>query len=86
MAHSSGELAAFLAVAEHGGFRTASRTRGQTPSVLSHAVAGLERRLKVKLFHRSVRNVSLMDPGRRLAEWLMPALIEIWPAGKELRE
>ena len=82
----SAELAAFLAVAQHGGFRAASRTLGQTPSALSHAVAGLERRLKVKLFHRSTRNVSLTEPGRRLAERLMPALSEIGLAVEELHE
>lgn len=81
-----GELAAFLAVAEHGGFRAASRILGQTPSALSHAVAGLERRLKIKLFHRSTRNVSLTEPGRRLAERLMPALSEIGLAVEELHE
>ncbi|WP_310300961.1 LysR family transcriptional regulator [Rhizobium sp. BE258] len=81
-----GELAAFLAVAEHKGFRAASRVLGQTPSALSHAVAGLERRLKVKLFHRSTRNVSLTEPGRRLAERLMPALSEIGLAVEELHE
>ncbi|WP_312470241.1 MULTISPECIES: LysR family transcriptional regulator [unclassified Rhizobium] len=81
-----GELAAFLAVAEHGGFRAASRPLGQTPSALSHAVAGLERRLNVKLFHRSTRNVSLTDLGRRLAERLLPALAEIGLAVEELHE
>ena len=81
-----GELAAFLAVSEHGGFRAASRRLGQTPSALSHAVAGLERRLKVKLFHRSTRNVSLTEPGRRLAQRLLPALSEIGLAVEELHE
>ncbi|MET3858780.1 LysR family transcriptional regulator [Rhizobium sp. OAE497] len=81
-----GELAAFLAVSQHGGFRAASRMLGQTPSALSHAVAGLERRLKVKLFHRSTRNVSLTEPGRRLLQRLMPALSEIGLAVEELHE
>ncbi|WCJ64967.1 LysR family transcriptional regulator [Agrobacterium tumefaciens] len=81
-----GELAAFLAVAEHGGFRAAARTLDQTASALSHAVAGLERRLKVKLFHRSTRNVSLTEPGRRLAARLLPALGEIGLAVEELHE
>ncbi|MCS4245470.1 DNA-binding transcriptional LysR family regulator [Rhizobium sp. BIGb0125] len=81
-----GELAAFLAVAEHGGFRAASRSLNQTASALSHAVAGLEKRLKVKLFHRSTRNVSLTEPGRRLSERLMPALAEIGLAVEELHE
>ena len=81
-----GELAAFLAVAEHGGFRAAPRALDQTASALSHAVAGLEKRLKVKLFHRSTRNVSLTEPGRRLAERLMPAIGEIGQAVEELHE
>jgi DNA-binding transcriptional LysR family regulator len=81
-----GELAAFLAVAERGGFRAAARTLDQTASALSHAVAGLERRLKVKLFHRSTRHVSLTEPGRRLAERLMPAIGEIGLAVEELHE
>ncbi|WP_367892208.1 helix-turn-helix domain-containing protein [Shinella curvata] len=33
-----GELAAFLAVAEYGGFRAASRTLGQTPSAVNGGV------------------------------------------------
>lgn len=81
-----GELAAFLAVAEHGGFRAAARTLDQTASSLSHAVAALERRLRVRLFHRSTRNVSLTDLGRRLAERLLPAIGEIGLAVEELHE
>ncbi|WJH38768.1 LysR family transcriptional regulator (plasmid) [Aliirhizobium terrae] len=81
-----GELAAFLAVAEHAGFRAASRSLGQTASALSHAVAGLERRLKVQLFHRSTRNVSLTEAGRRLAERIMPTIGEIGLAVEELHE
>ncbi|KQS76399.1 LysR family transcriptional regulator [Rhizobium sp. Leaf383] len=79
-----GELAAFLAVAEHGGFRAAARTLEQSASAMSHAVAGLERRLKVKLFHRSTRNVSLTEAGRRLVGRLLPAIKEIGLAVEEL--
>lgn len=79
-----GELAAFLAVAEHGGFRAASRTMEQSASALSHAVASLERRLKVQLFYRSTRNVSLTEAGRRFSARLMPAFGEIGLAIQEL--
>ncbi len=79
-----GELAAFLAVAEHGGFRSAARTMDQSASALSHAVAGLERRLQVKLFHRSTRNVSLTEAGERFFSRLMPAVSEIGKAVEEL--
>nr|WP_296434659.1 LysR substrate-binding domain-containing protein [Rhizobium sp. UBA1881] len=40
----------------------------------------------MKLFHRSTRNVSLTDLGRRLAERLLPALAEIGLAVEELHE
>ncbi|OAE49249.1 LysR family transcriptional regulator [Agrobacterium tumefaciens] len=81
-----GELAAFLAVAEHGGFRAAARTLDQSASALSHAVAGLEKRLKVKLFHRSTRNVSLTESGRRFASRLVPAISEIGLAVEEIED
>lgn len=78
------ELTAFLAVSQYGGFRAAARTLDQSASALSHAVASLERRLKVQLFHRSTRNVSLTDAGQRFAQRLTPALVEIGYALEEL--
>jgi DNA-binding transcriptional LysR family regulator len=60
------ELAAFLAVVEYGGFRAAARAVGSSPSALSHSVAGLEARLKVQLFIRTTRNVSLTEAGEAL--------------------
>jgi len=71
------ELAAFEVVARHGGFRSAARATGASASALSHAVAGLERRLKAQLFLRSTRAVSLTEAGRRFLEGLQPALAQI---------
>src|SRR6201996_3456877 len=71
------ELAAFLAVVEYSGFRAAARAVGSSPSALSHSVAGLEARLKVQLFIRTTRNVSLTEAGERFAEALQPALGQI---------
>src|ERR1700727_3483819 len=71
------ELAAFLAVVEYRGFRAAARTVGSSPSALSHSVAGLEARLKVQLFIRTTRNVSLTEAGERFTEALQPALGQI---------
>ncbi|WP_210191678.1 MULTISPECIES: LysR family transcriptional regulator [Rhodomicrobium] len=71
------ELAAFAAVAHHGGFRAAARALGASPSALSHAVAGLEARLNVQLFIRTTRNVSLTDVGKRFVEALVPALAQL---------
>src|ERR1700733_9226547 len=71
------EFAGFLAVVEYGGFRAAARAVGSSPSALSHSVAGLEARLKVQLFIRTTRNVSLTEAGERFTEALQPALGQI---------
>ena len=46
-------------------------------SALSHAVASLERRLGVRLFHRTTRSVSLSEAGTRFVERVRPALRDI---------
>lgn len=71
------ELAAFLAVAEHGGFRAAARASGLSPSAISHAVAGLESRLKIQLFLRTTRSVALTETGERFAEAVRPAVAQL---------
>lgn len=81
---SPAELAAFVAVAQFGGFRAAARRCNLSPSALSHSVANLETRLNVQLFHRSTRNVSLTDAGQRFFVRLGPALDEIAKATEEL--
>lgn len=83
---SPAELSAFVAVADHGGFRAASRALGTSPSALSHSVAALESRLNVQLFLRTTRNVSLTDAGKRFAEALAPALAQIGHAITALGE
>lgn len=83
---SPAELAAFLAVAQFGGFRAAARRCDLSPSALSHSVASLENRLNVQLFHRSTRNVSLTDAGQRFFARLGPALDEIAKAADELSD
>ncbi|TWD43906.1 LysR family transcriptional regulator [Pantoea sp. SJZ147] len=71
------ELAAFLAVAQFGGFRVAARKSGLSSSAISHSVASLETRLKVQLFHRTTRYVSLTDAGQILFSRLSPVLLSI---------
>lgn len=83
---SPAELAAFVAVAQFGGFRAAARRCDLSPSALSHSVANLENRLNVQLFHRSTRNVSLTDAGQRFFARLGPALDEISKAADELSD
>ena len=71
------ELSAFLAVAEHGGFRAAAKASGLSPSAISHAVAGLEARLKIQLFLRTTRSVALTETGERFAEAVRPAIAQL---------
>jgi len=52
-------------------------------SAVSSAVAGLETRLKVRLFNRSTRSVALTDIGQRYVERIAPALEQIKSAGEE---
>lgn len=60
------QIAAFAGTARHGSFAAAARESGQSPSTLAKAVARLEARLAVRLFHRTTRQVSLTPDGERL--------------------
>lgn len=77
--HKAGlvELQAVLAVATHHSFRRAAVAVGMSPSALSHAVATLERRMGVRLFHRTTRSVSLSEAGEQFVARVRPALGEI---------
>jgi DNA-binding transcriptional LysR family regulator len=71
------DLAAFVAVAEGLSFRTGAARLGITRSALSHCIQQLEKRLDVRLLHRSTRGVALTDSGRRLLDTLRPAFAGI---------
>lgn len=58
-------IAAFAAVADERSFVAAARLLRRSPAAVTRAVAGLERRLGVRLFQRTTRAVSLTDAGRR---------------------
>lgn len=77
MAADLGDLAAFVAVAEAGGFRDGARASGMSASGLSEAVRRLERRLGVRLLNRTTRSVAPTEAGLRLLEQLTPALGEV---------
>jgi DNA-binding transcriptional LysR family regulator len=80
------DLAAFVAVAEVLSFRAGAAHLGITRSALSHAMQQLEKRLDVRLLHRSTRGVALTDTGRRLFESLQPAFAGIDHALTDLDE
>ena len=61
-------MTAFVAVVERGGFASASRALGMSPSAVTRLVAGLEERLGVRLLQRTTRAVRLTEPGTRFLE------------------
>ncbi len=71
------DLEAFVAVAQAGGFREASRLSGVSASGLSEAVRRLETRLGLRLLHRTTRSVTTTEAGQRLLGRLGPALGEV---------
>jgi DNA-binding transcriptional LysR family regulator len=71
------ELNAVVAVAAHNNFRAAAMELGMSPSALSHAIASLESRMGVRLFHRTTRSVSVSEAGREFLARVQPALHEI---------
>lgn len=62
----------FIAVATFRSFRLAAEAAGVTPSAMSHSIRQLEERLKIRLFNRTTRSVSLTDAGHKLFESLSP--------------
>ena len=86
--HKAGlaELQAVLAVANHRSFRRAAVAVGMSASALSHAVAALEQRMGVRLFHRTTRSVSLSEAGEAFVARIRPALGEIAAAMDEAND
>lgn len=62
------QLEYFLAVVEHDGFGRAAQALHLAQPSLSQAIAGLERELGVRLFHRIGRGVVVSTAGRELIE------------------
>jgi DNA-binding transcriptional LysR family regulator len=73
-APSFDDLAIFLAVCNAGGFRTAARQLGLSPSHVSETVSRIERMLGVPLLARTTRSVMPTEAGRQLAERIGPSL------------
>jgi DNA-binding transcriptional LysR family regulator len=83
------DLAAFLAVARERSFTHAAAKLGVSPSALSHSIRGLEERLRLQLFTRTTRSVSLTEAGERLFQDIGPhfdSIDDALAALTELRE
>ncbi len=74
------EFEVVLAVARRRGFRPAAVELEMSTSAVSNAVAGLEARMGVRLFHRTTRSVSLTEAGRRFVDRVGPAVAQIQEA------
>ena len=55
------QIETFIAVAEHASFSEAARELKVTPAMIGRRIDSLEKRLRVKLFHRSTRHMSLTE-------------------------
>jgi DNA-binding transcriptional LysR family regulator len=65
---SLGALNAFVRAAEARSFTAAGRQLSLSPSAIGKAVARLEERLGVRLFHRSTRSIALTEEGKLFLE------------------
>lgn len=74
--HFQGVLA-FVRAAESGSFSLASRQMGLSPSSVGKAVARLEARLGLRLFHRTTRRMALTEAGSAFYESCVRALNEL---------
>jgi DNA-binding transcriptional LysR family regulator len=79
-------MAAFVAIAERGGFASAAKYLGVAVSTLSHRIRKLEERLGVRLLNRTTRSVALTAAGRKLLEELRPALLTLEAAADVVSE
>ncbi|SEU16810.1 LysR family transcriptional regulator [Stigmatella erecta] len=76
-------LGVLHAVVEAGSFVRAGEALGLTQSAVSRAVARIEGRIGVRLFHRTARSIALTDEGRRFYQAVMPHLAAIEDATVE---
>lgn len=83
---SLGSLNAFVAAADTRSFTVAGRQLGISPSAAGKAVARLEERLGVRLFHRSTRSIALTPEGQLFLERCRRIFEEVSAAELELAE
>ncbi len=79
-----GDLTAFAAIVTHRSFRKAADELGLSPSTLSHMMRTLERKMRVRLLHRTTRSVSPTEAGERLVSRLQPILADLDQALEEV--
>jgi DNA-binding transcriptional LysR family regulator len=78
-----GSIELFCLAAELGSFTAAATAASVTPAAVSRSVAGLEKRLGVRLFVRTTRQIRLTDLGRRYFEQCQQVLRQLADAERE---
>jgi DNA-binding transcriptional LysR family regulator len=78
------QMQAFLAVARARSFSGAARELALSRAAVSQSVRQLENVLRVTLFHRTTRSVSLTDEGQRLVDTAGPAMTQLAAAMSEI--
>lgn len=81
-----GTLNAFLRSAETGSFVAAGRQLGLSASAIGKAIARLEQRLGVRLFHRNTRNMALTEEGSLFLDRCRRIFEEVEAAEAELAQ
>lgn len=81
-----GTLSAFVQAAETGSFVAAGRNAGVSASAIGKAIARLERRLGVRLFHRNTRSMVLTEEGRIFLDRCRRIFDEIEAAEMEMTQ
>ncbi len=74
---SFGSIECFVRSAEGGSFAEAARRLSLTPAAVGKSVAKLEARLRVRLFQRSTRRLTLTEAGKRFLAEVSDSLITI---------
>jgi DNA-binding transcriptional LysR family regulator len=80
----AGEMSAFVRAVELGGFSTAARELGLTPSAISKLVTRLEDRLGVRLLNRTTRRLALTPEGEAYFHRVQRILADIRDAEDEV--
>lgn len=83
---SLGSLNAFVQAADARSFTLAGRQLGVSPSAVGKAIARLEERLNVRLFHRSTRTITLTPEGTLFLERCRRIFCEVEAAELELSQ
>lgn len=79
-----GSIELFCKAAELSGFSSAAEAVGVTPAAVSRSITRLEKRLGVKLFARTTRQIKLTDDGRLYYAHCNQALAQIRDAERAL--